>query len=325
MGENKQERFGVGSGVRAGESAGVSGGVRFAAGPGDRNAGVGGGALERSLPLDHGAAERSRPPDVGAEGSRPPDHQADGAVERSRPLGRGAGVAAERSRQPDHGGGGEPERYRPPDDREGEAVERSRPPGHGVGGEADHSRPPHRRQGEAAERSRPPDRGGHPGGEGPAVSLATGVSPATGQARDRDLEARRENTVSSGSGESAVAAASPGESECAEPVSQRRSARQHPGAARSAKRAKPVASRQEERRPAGAVDVAVEDIDTFVVDCDRCAVRGAACADCVVSVLLGPPVGLVWDADERRAVDALAEAGMVPRLRLVPETDSRSA
>ncbi|MBB1160231.1 hypothetical protein [Amycolatopsis dendrobii] len=91
------------------------------------------------------------------------------------------------------------------------------------------------------------------------------------------------------------------------------------------KRAKPGASRQEERRPAGAVDVAVEDIDTFVVDCDRCAVRGAACADCVVSVLLGPPVGLVWDADERRAVDALAEAGMVPRLRLVPETDSRSA
>ncbi|MGW7538988.1 hypothetical protein [Amycolatopsis sp. NPDC054798] len=73
------------------------------------------------------------------------------------------------------------------------------------------------------------------------------------------------------------------------------------------------------------MDVAIEDIDTFVVDCDRCAVRGAACADCVVSVLLGPPVGLVWDADERRAVDALAEAGMVPRLRLVPETDSRSA
>ncbi len=297
MGENKQERFGVGSGMRAAESAGVSGGVRFAAGPGDRNAGVGGGALERSRPLDHGAAERSRPPDVGAEGSRPPDHQADGAVERSRPLGRGAVVAAERSRLP----------------------------GHGVGGEADHSRPPHHRHGEAAERSRPPDRGGHPGGEGPAVSLATGVSPATGQARDRDLEARRESGVSSGSGESAAAAASSGESECAEPVSPRRSARQHPGAARSAKRAKPVASRQEERRPAGAVDVAVEDIDTFVVDCDRCAVRGAACADCVVSVLLGPPVGLVWDADERRAVDALAEAGMVPRLRLVPETDSRSA
>ncbi|GAB3381815.1 hypothetical protein GCM10027360_63090 [Amycolatopsis echigonensis] len=190
------------------------------------------------------------------------------------------------------------------------------------------------------------------------VSLATGVSPATAEARDRDLEARRESGVSAGSdgkepgaagalrrhgegigaetqpsGEAAgslsaeqvrldeqASADSPGEvADLAEP---RRSMRRRAGAPRSTK---PVASLREERRPAGAVDVAVEDIDTFVVDCDRCAVRGAACADCVVSVLLGPPVGLVWDADERRAVDALAEAGMVPRLRLVPETDSRSA
>ncbi len=172
--------------------------------------------------------------------------------------------------------------------------------------------------GGAAQRSRPPDRGGHPHGVDSSVSLATSVSPAT---RDRDLEARRESGVSAGSGASAEGAASLGEGERAEAASRRRSARRHAPTSRSAKRT----SRREERRPAGAVDVAVEDIDTFVVDCDRCAVRGAACADCVVSVLLGPPVGLVWDADERRAVDALAEAGMVPRLRLVPETDSRSA
>ncbi|MEU4674166.1 hypothetical protein AB0F91_40945 [Amycolatopsis sp. NPDC023774] len=63
----------------------------------------------------------------------------------------------------------------------------------------------------------------------------------------------------------------------------------------------------------------------MVVDCDRCAVRGHACHDCVVSVLLGPPVALAWDADERRAVDALAEAGMVPRLRLVPEPERKPA
>nr|WP_211226906.1 hypothetical protein [Amycolatopsis benzoatilytica] len=63
----------------------------------------------------------------------------------------------------------------------------------------------------------------------------------------------------------------------------------------------------------------------MVIDCGRCAVRGDACADCVVSVLLGPPAGLAWDADERRAVDALAEAGMVPRLRLVSGPDSKSA
>ncbi|MDT8914386.1 hypothetical protein NYF13_26220 [Amycolatopsis sp. PS_44_ISF1] len=51
--------------------------------------------------------------------------------------------------------------------------------------------------------------------------------------------------------------------------------------------------------------------------------RGEACHDCVVSALLGPPAELAWDADERRAVDALAEAGMVPRLRLVPQEERR--
>ncbi len=61
----------------------------------------------------------------------------------------------------------------------------------------------------------------------------------------------------------------------------------------------------------------IADIETFVIDCDRCAVRGDACHDCVVSVLLGAPPALEWDAAERKAVDALAEAGMVPRLRMV--------
>ncbi|GAA4548419.1 hypothetical protein [Amycolatopsis samaneae] len=73
------------------------------------------------------------------------------------------------------------------------------------------------------------------------------------------------------------------------------------------------------------VDVDLAEIDTLIVDCDRCAVRGDACADCVVSVLLGAPPSVVWDADERRAVDALAEAGMVPKLRLVPEGGRQSA
>lgn len=63
------------------------------------------------------------------------------------------------------------------------------------------------------------------------------------------------------------------------------------------------------------IDIA--DIETEVVDCDRCVVRGISCHDCVVSVLLGAPPAAAWDADERRAIDALAEAGMVPRLRLV--------
>jgi hypothetical protein len=77
-----------------------------------------------------------------------------------------------------------------------------------------------------------------------------------------------------------------------------------------------------------AVDVshiAVSDIDNLVVDCDRCAVRGISCHDCVVSVLLGAPPAVGWDADERRAVDALAEAGMVPRLRMIEEPVRRTA
>ncbi|WP_231383961.1 hypothetical protein [Mycobacterium sp. UM_WGJ] len=58
------------------------------------------------------------------------------------------------------------------------------------------------------------------------------------------------------------------------------------------------------------------DSDPMVIDCDDCAVRGPACRDCVVSVLLGVPNELL--EDERAALDVLAEAGMAPRLRLVP-------
>lgn len=56
------------------------------------------------------------------------------------------------------------------------------------------------------------------------------------------------------------------------------------------------------------------------VDCDTCLVRGLACHDCVVTVLLGPPPeldGLSFDDDERRALDVLADSGLVPPLRLV--------
>lgn len=52
------------------------------------------------------------------------------------------------------------------------------------------------------------------------------------------------------------------------------------------------------------------------IDCDQCAVRGPGCRDCVVSVILGMPDTLLQD--ERAALDVLAEAGMAPRLKLVP-------
>ena len=54
-------------------------------------------------------------------------------------------------------------------------------------------------------------------------------------------------------------------------------------------------------------------------DCENCAVRGRACGGCVVSVMLGaPPEGVELDEEERRALAVLADAGVVPRLRLVP-------
>lgn len=58
------------------------------------------------------------------------------------------------------------------------------------------------------------------------------------------------------------------------------------------------------------------DSGTVHIDCDDCAVRGHGCHDCVISVLLGVPETLL--ADEQRALEVLADAGLAPRLRLVP-------
>ena len=58
------------------------------------------------------------------------------------------------------------------------------------------------------------------------------------------------------------------------------------------------------------------------IDCDTCLVRGLACHDCVVTVLLGPPPELTFDDDERQALDVLADSGLVPPLRLVQAVDS---
>ena len=79
----------------------------------------------------------------------------------------------------------------------------------------------------------------------------------------------------------------------------------------------------------------------MVIDCDRCEVRGLACGDCVIGVLLGVPgvpsagptaapdgaepaegrpsgaAAVQLDAPEQRALAVLADQGLVPRLRLV--------
>lgn len=56
----------------------------------------------------------------------------------------------------------------------------------------------------------------------------------------------------------------------------------------------------------------------MIIDCDTCTAGPAACGDCVVSVLLGPPTTLPEIAEEHRgAVAVLAESGLIPPLRLV--------
>jgi hypothetical protein len=58
---------------------------------------------------------------------------------------------------------------------------------------------------------------------------------------------------------------------------------------------------------------------TLHVDCDSCIARGPTCGDCVITVLLGaPPAGVDLDDNERAALAALAESGLVPPLRLIP-------
>lgn len=78
----------------------------------------------------------------------------------------------------------------------------------------------------------------------------------------------------------------------------------------------------------------------MIIDCDSCEVRGRACGDCVMGVLLGAPgvrgatdeppevpsgAPIVQlDAPECRAIAVLADQGLVPRLRLV-DTHARRA
>jgi hypothetical protein len=63
----------------------------------------------------------------------------------------------------------------------------------------------------------------------------------------------------------------------------------------------------------------VANVRAMIIDCDDCAVRGAACKECVISVLIGAPDSLhSFSQDESAALEALAEAGLAPRLRLVP-------
>jgi hypothetical protein len=55
----------------------------------------------------------------------------------------------------------------------------------------------------------------------------------------------------------------------------------------------------------------------MLIECDLCVMRDIACSDCVVTVLLSAPEqgGGLGEA-ERRALKVLADARMIPPLRL---------
>ena len=73
--------------------------------------------------------------------------------------------------------------------------------------------------------------------------------------------------------------------------------------------------------------------DELIIDCDTCSVRGVACGDCVMSVLLEAPPGwtstedgdgdwVALDPAEARALGVLAEGGLLPPLRLTPRAET---
>ena len=72
--------------------------------------------------------------------------------------------------------------------------------------------------------------------------------------------------------------------------------------------------------------------DVVLIDCDACVMKGPGCQDCVVTVVLAISAEragsaersgtLRIDDDERAALDALAESGLVPPLRLVHAVSS---
>jgi hypothetical protein len=72
--------------------------------------------------------------------------------------------------------------------------------------------------------------------------------------------------------------------------------------------------------------------DVVLIDCDACVMKGPGCQDCVVTVVLAISAerhssaersgSLRLDDDEKAALDALADSGLVPPLRLVHAVDS---
>jgi hypothetical protein len=56
----------------------------------------------------------------------------------------------------------------------------------------------------------------------------------------------------------------------------------------------------------------------MLIDCDRCEMRDIACPDCVVTVVLAGGGQAEIGEEERLALRILADAQLVPPLRLQP-------
>jgi hypothetical protein len=62
----------------------------------------------------------------------------------------------------------------------------------------------------------------------------------------------------------------------------------------------------------------------MLIDCDTCSVQGLHCHDCVITLVLNAPPQsrapqIELDTTEQIAFVSLAEAGLVPPLRLVAD------
>lgn len=56
----------------------------------------------------------------------------------------------------------------------------------------------------------------------------------------------------------------------------------------------------------------------MIIDCDTCMVAETdACSDCIVTALCAPGAVLELGSDERAAIDAMSEIGLVSPIRLI--------
>ena len=58
---------------------------------------------------------------------------------------------------------------------------------------------------------------------------------------------------------------------------------------------------------------------TYLIDCDSCQAGPESCGDCLMSFMADPEYGqpVRFSEEEKDALTLMADAGLIPRLRLV--------